>query len=321
MAWIELVLLSDRDAAPSLEAALENAGALAVTMDDGSDGLSGGVGSATDSAYTLDPLLEPVLEPAPGATPLWRQLRIKALFDDDPVSTMQAEQAAAALAPQCLAAPNLHRLDDRPWERVWLEDLHPQPFGERLWICPRGHSVSAPGAVVIELDPGLAFGTGHHPTTALCLEWLDRAPLQGKQLIDFGCGSGILAIAALKLGAARAIAVDHDPQALEATLENATANAVDQRLLVLPPDEMPCDTADLVVANILAGPLVTLAPMLVRLTKSNGLLALSGILSHQADTVSAAYQDDVAMAPPREREDWVLLSGQRRADFAAEQEP
>jgi ribosomal protein L11 methyltransferase len=303
MAWIELELLTDRETAPLLEAALENAGALAVTLDEG-DGLS-----STQEGITRG---EPVLEPAPGSTPLWRQLRIKALFEDDPAGTMQAEQAAQALAPQCLATPSLNRLDDRPWERVWLEDLQPQRFGRRLWICPRGQQVTAEDAVVIDLDPGLAFGTGHHATTALCLEWLDRVPLRGKTLLDFGCGSGILAIAALKLGAARALAVDHDPQALEATRENAAANAVAEHLLVQHPDDLCTEAHAVVVANILAEPLIELAPLLGRLSQPQGLLALSGILSYQAEAVRAAYQGAFTLEPPREREDWVLLSGQRR---------
>ncbi|MFP4602407.1 MAG: 50S ribosomal protein L11 methyltransferase [Halochromatium sp.] len=296
MAWIELELLADSAQAPLLEAALENAGALAVTLDEGGhDGF------------------DEVLEPAPGATPLWRQLRITALFEDDPTGTMQAEAAAAALAAQCLLPPRLHRLEDRLWERVWLEDLHPQRFGERLWVCPRGRRVEAPDAIIIDLDPGLAFGTGHHATTALCLEWLDGAPLAGRTLIDVGCGSGILAIAALKLGAARAIAIDHDPQALEATLENAAANAVADRLSVHPPEQMPQEPADVLVANILAGPLLELAPTLARLTKPAGQLALSGILAHQAEAIGDAYGADFRLAPARQREDWVLISGRRRS--------
>lgn len=304
MAWIELELLADREAAPLIEAALENAGALAVTLDEGNDGL----------AESADPRWDQhqVLEPAPGETPLWRQLRITALFDDGPAGSMQAEDAAQLLAAQCLATPTLRRLEDQPWERVWLEGLKPQRFGRRLWICPQGQVVDSADAVVIDLDPGLAFGTGHHATTALCLEWLDRVPLTDSTLIDFGCGSGILAIAALKLGAARALAVDHDPQALEATLENAQTNGVDERLFVYEPEQMPMDGADLLVANILAGPLVELAPNLARLTKRGGLLALSGILDHQADAVSRAYLADFELEPPLEREDWVLISGRRR---------
>ncbi|MBK1618690.1 50S ribosomal protein L11 methyltransferase [Lamprobacter modestohalophilus] len=310
MAWIELELLVDRDAAPLIEAALENAGALAVTLDQGNDEDNDGLAGLTDADAAHR---HQVLEPAPGETPLWRQLRITALFDASPAGSQQAESAAQLLTTHCLAPPSLHRLEDQPWERLWLEGLQPQRFGERLWICPRGHAIEAADAVVIDLDPGLAFGTGHHATTALCLEWLDRTPLAGSTLIDFGCGSGILAIAALKLGAVRALAVDHDPQALEATLENARANGVDERLSVCEPGRMPRETADLLVANILAGPLVELAPTLSQLTRPGGQLALSGILLHQADNVSSAYRATFALEPPLEREDWVLISGQRRA--------
>lgn len=308
MTWIQLELLTEREAAPLLEAALENAGALAVTLDDG--------GGALGSTERRPAHHAQVLEPAPGATPLWRQLRMTALFDDDPAGQMQAESAASALAGQCLAAPQLSRLDDRPWERVWLEDLHPQRFGERLWVCPRGQTVDAPDAVVIDLDPGLAFGTGHHATTALCLEWLDRTALRGKTLIDFGCGSGILAIAALRLGAARAIAVDHDPLALEATLENAAINGVAANISVHLPEDIaakPDDyTSDLVIANILAQPLIELAPILTRLARPAAQLALSGVLDHQASAVCMAYSDSFRLDAPGEREGWALISGRRR---------
>lgn len=308
MAWIELQLLVDREAAPMIEATLEHAGALAVTLDEGNDGLA----DLTDQRSTDR---HQVLEPAPGETPLWRQLRITALFDDSPAGNLQAETAGQRLAAQCLAPPSRHRLEDQPWERLWLEGLQPQRFGERLWICPRGQSVAAADAVVIDLDPGLAFGTGHHATTALCLEWLDRAPLAGRTLIDFGCGSGILAIAALKLGAARAVAVDHDPQALEATLENARANGVAERIAVYEPERMPSEAADLLLANILAGPLIELAPTLSQLTLPGGLLALSGILQHQADSVSDAYRTEFTLEPPLEREEWILISGRRRTSL------
>jgi ribosomal protein L11 methyltransferase len=304
MAWIELEVLTDREAAPLIEAALENAGALAVTLDDGNDRLD---------KPTAPGLAQPeVLEPAPGETPLWRQVRITALFDDSPAGTMQAETAAQTLASRCLAPPSLDRLEDKTWERVWLEGLQPQRFGDRLWVCPRDQAVDAADAVVIDLDPGLAFGTGHHATTALCLEWLDRAPLKGRSLIDFGCGSGILAIAALKLGAEQAVAVDHDPQALEATLENAQANSVADRIAVYEPERAPKQASDLLVANILAGPLVELAPTLGSLIKPGGMLALSGILSQQAELVSSAYRADFALERPIEREGWVLISGRKQ---------
>jgi ribosomal protein L11 methyltransferase len=302
MGWIELELVVERTDAPLLEAALENAGALAVTLEE----CTSQQGPASGSVGA-------VLEPAPGATPLWEQLRIKALFDDSPEGQTQATAAAGALARYGLQAPSLHPLEERVWERVWLEGLAPQRFGRRLWVCPRGQQVAEPGAVVVDLDPGLAFGTGHHPTTALCLEWLDGTPLAGQTLIDVGCGSGILAIAALKLGAARAIAIDHDPQALEATLENAAANGVAEHLEVRAAEPLPTQTADIVIANILAAPLVELAPALIALTKPGGLVALSGVLADQADAVASAYDAELSLEPHRQRDDWMLISGRRPA--------
>jgi ribosomal protein L11 methyltransferase len=307
VAWIELQLLVDRDTAPLIEAALETAGALAVTLDDGTDG--------HPPERSASKAGDDVLEPAPGATPLWRRLRIKALFNDDADGNSRASASATALAAQCLEPPALHRLDDQPWERTWLQGLEPRRFGTRLWVCPRGQRVEATDSTIIELDPGLAFGTGHHATTALCLEWLDAAPLTGTTLLDFGCGSGILAIAALKLGARRAIAVDHDPQALEATRENARVNAVSEQLTVCEPGgiEGHADVADVLVANILAGPLIDLAPHLVQLTRPAGALALSGILADQAETVTAAYRGEFEMDAPTQRDEWVLIAGRRRS--------
>jgi ribosomal protein L11 methyltransferase len=303
MSWLQLALIADREQAPLIEAALENGGALAVTIDDAAD----------------DPLPEPILEPAPNATPLWRRVRITALYDADPHSAMLAEQAAGALAPLCLAPPLIFTLDDRPWERVWLEQLEPTRFGRRLWVCPQGQrpdpAATDPSvdSVIIDLDPGLAFGTGHHPTTALCLRWLDGLDLSDRVVLDYGCGSGILAIAALKLGAGRAIAVDHDPQALDASLDNALANGVIERFEVARPESLPRIAADVIVSNILAGPLISLAPTLTGIAAPGARLGLSGILFHQVSRVADAYQDGFLMQPPLIEQDWVLLSGHRLA--------
>jgi len=299
MPWLQLALIADRERAALIEAALENGGALAVTID-----------AANDT-----PVPEQILEPAPEATPLWRQVRITALFDDDPQGTMWAENAATELGPQSLSPPQISVLDDRPWERVWLEELEPMRFGRRLWICPHGQrpEVFDTENIIIDLDPGLAFGTGHHPTTALCLRWLDGLALRDRTLIDFGCGSGILSIAALKLGARRVIAIDHDQQALDATIDNAITNGVLQRLEVAHPDQLTPIAADVVVANILAGPLLALAPTLTALSSPDAHIGLSGILSHQASQVSAAYAEDFLMQPPEIDSDWVLLAGQRLA--------
>ncbi|ESQ15056.1 MAG TPA: 50S ribosomal protein L11 methyltransferase [Chromatiaceae bacterium] len=297
MPWLQLALIADRKQASLIEAALENGGALAVTIDAANDVL----------------VAEQILEPAPNVTPLWRRVRITALFDDDPQGTMQAENAAAALVNSSLAPPRISVLDDRPWERVWLEELEPMRFGRRLWVCPHGQRPEIIDAenLIIDLDPGLAFGTGHHPTTALCLRWLDGLPLQGLTLLDFGCGSGILSIAALKLGARYVFAVDHDRQAMGATVDNARMNGVMDRLTVTHPEQMSSIAADVIVANILAGPLLALAPKLIELSSAEAQIGLSGILAHQASQVAAAYAEHFMMQPPEIDSDWVLLTGKR----------
>lgn len=298
MPWLQITLATDREHATLLEAALENSGALAVTLGDAGD--------------------EPQLEPPPGATPLWGQVLVTALFEPDEASRQDVEALVASLAGHLAAPPRYERIEDQAWEHTWRDDFAPTRFGERLWVCPRGERPPAeqPDQVIVALDPGLAFGTGHHATTALCLKWLDGAALTGTRLIDYGCGSGILAIAALKLGAAQALAVDHDPQALEATQANASENGVAGRLRCLAADEMPPDLpaerADYLVANILAGPLIELAPRLAALVRPGGALALSGLLLDQVGSVNAAYAPWFDLEPPEIREDWVLLAGRRR---------
>lgn len=305
MPWIQISFAVERELAPLLEAALENAGALAVTLGDAGD--------------------DPQLEPPPGAMPLWEGTKVTALFADEPGTETRVEALGEALCARALAPPLVERIEDRAWERVWLDEFRPTRFGRRLWVCPQGQPPGDPDGIVVDLDPGLAFGTGHHPTTALCLEWLDGADLAGRRLLDFGCGSGILAIAALKLGAARAIAVDHDPQAIEATLANAAANGVSDRLAVGLPQDLAALSgglpSDLVVANILAGPLVELAPTLLDALRPGGELALSGVLADQVETVLAAYADRLDLAPARLREDWGLICGSKRASVGDEIPP
>jgi ribosomal protein L11 methyltransferase len=293
MAWIQLTIETPRDGADRLVETLESAGALSVTLADAAD--------------------EPQLEPAPGETPLWNQVRISALLDTDPETTARVARLARQLGDRDRGAPRIERIEDQVWERVWLDTFKPTRFGRRLWICPHGQTPDDRDGVVVALDPGLAFGTGHHPTTALCLEWLDGMDLQGQTILDFGCGSGILAIAALRLGAARAVAVDHDPQAIEATRANALANRVEDRLVSVLPERADPVQADVVVANILAGPLVTLAPRLIGALRPGGALALSGVLADQVETVRRAYAPEIALAPTRLREDWALISGWRHA--------
>lgn len=210
-------------------------------------------------------------------------------------------------------AHKIEQLEDKDWEREWMDNFHPMRFGERLWICPSWREVPDANAVNVMLDPGLAFGTGTHPTTSLCLQWLDGLDLAGKTIIDFGCGSGILAIAALKLGAAKAIGIDIDPQAIQASRDNAERNGVSDRLeLYLPQDQPEALSADVVVANILAGPLRELAPLISVLPVAGGLLGLSGILASQADGVCEAYADRFNLDPVVEKEEWCRITGQRK---------
>jgi len=210
----------------------------------------------------------------------------------------------------------LEQLEDKDWEREWMDNFHPMKFGERLWICPSGLDVPEPDAVNVMLDPGLAFGTGTHPTTALCLTWLDGLDLQDKTVVDFGCGSGILSLAALKLGAKKVIGIDIDPQALQASLANAKRNNVDDRLELYLPKDLPSGKpqfkADVVVANILAGPLRELAPTIIDFVGDKGLLALSGILEEQAESLQIIYSQWCDMAPVTVQEEWVRLNGQKK---------
>jgi ribosomal protein L11 methyltransferase len=192
-----------------------------------------------------------------------------------------------------------------------MDNFHPMKFGRRLWVCPSWREVPEPTAVNVMLDPGLAFGTGTHPTTALCLTWLDGLDLHNKTVVDFGCGSGILSLAALKLGAKKVIGIDIDPQALQASLANAQRNNVADRLELYLPEDQPTLKADVVVANILAGPLRELAPTIIDFLRDKGLLALSGVLEEQAETLQEIYGQWCNMAPFTVQEEWVRLNGQR----------
>ena len=254
---------------------------------------------------------DPVLEPLPGATPLWSDTRVTALFaadsDFDRLRTDLEETLAIAALPE----NRVETLADRAWEREWLKDFRPMRFGERLWVSPEGFAVDADDAVIVRLDPGLAFGTGTHATTALCLEWLDKIEIADKTLLDFGCGSGILAIAGLKLGAKSAAAIDIDLQAITATRQNARNNEVDDRLVATVQIDQLDDQFDFVVANILAGTLVDHAEFVCDRLRSGGGLALSGILADQVADVTAAYRHRIEFAAPDYRDNWARLSGTR----------
>ncbi|MGE0582556.1 MAG: 50S ribosomal protein L11 methyltransferase [Steroidobacteraceae bacterium] len=274
------------------EAACFAAGALSVTLTDRRD--------------------DAVLEPAPGEVRLWPATRLEAIFAQDDATAATLAKLAQMLG---VAAARLEAtaVADRAWEREWLVDFHAMRFGRRLYVCPTHEHVSEPGAVVVSLDPGLAFGTGTHATTALCLEWLDAHLQPGATVIDYGCGSGILGIAAAKLGASRADAFDIDPQALIATQDNAAANGVGTRVATHAATGTLPREADVVLANILSGPLIELAPRLTSRLKPGGALVLAGLLAAQADEVAAAYRPWMDLQRGGERDGWRLLAGTRRA--------
>jgi ribosomal protein L11 methyltransferase len=274
----------------ALEAECFAAGALAVTYTDLRD--------------------DPILEPAPGEFRLWPATQLQALFAaEDASAPLLARLAANAGIP--LERIAVSTLADRPWERDWRATLHARRFGRRLWVCPLHEQVSEPGAAVVRLDPGLAFGTGEHPTTALCLRWLDAHLAPQAEVIDYGCGSGILAIAAVKLGARRAHAFDIDPQALEATRDNAARNGVSSALVVCDSDAQLPPRNDVVVANILAGPLCALAPRFIELVRPGGSLVLAGLLAWQVPQVTQAQSSCFDIAPFGSHDGWIGLAGTR----------
>ncbi len=277
-----------------VEQALQSLGAEAVTY--------------TDAADT------PVLEPVRGETPLWPSTRVSALLPAGLDTGEFTEALRRALDLDALPAWQMETLEDRDWEREWLKDFRAMRFGRRLWVCPSGHEADEPGAVVVRLDPGLAFGTGTHATTALCLEWLDGARLADRRVLDYGCGSGILAVAALLLGAGSAVATDIDPQALDATRANAARNGVGERLVALAPESLDDERYDVVLANILAGPLIGLAADLAARTRGGGDIVLSGILAGQGDEIRAAYEPWFDLGPAAIRDDWILIGGRRHQD-------
>jgi ribosomal protein L11 methyltransferase len=256
---------------------------------------------------------EPVLEPKPGEIRLWSDTLVRALFDESHDAAHSIDQLSIRLGAETGAAARITPVVDQDWERVWLADWKSMRFGRRLWVCPTSaEPPDDPAAVVVRLDPGLAFGTGTHPTTALCLQILESLPLAGRRVVDYGCGSGILGIAALKMGAAHVVAVDLDPQALIATRENAIRNGVSSAIEVegIAVQLLP---AGCVVANILAGPLIELAPTLTAACEAGGDLLLSGLLNTQADAVKAAYASGFDMVQVIGRDDWCCIHARRAA--------
>ena len=292
MSWLQLRLTITPEQAEPMEDLLLGLGAVSVTFMDAED--------------------QPIFEPDLGTTPLWQNTHLLALFEADTERQLLIGQLRQVWR-QPVPEYQFEDIADQDWERSWMDNFQPMRFGQRLWIVPSWHEAPEPDAVNLLLDPGLAFGTGTHPTTALCLEWLDGQELQGVQAIDFGCGSGILAIAALLLGASRVVGTDIDPQALEASRDNAQRNQLaDERFPLYLPAAMPAQPADLLVANILAGPLVSLAPQLTDLVRPGGRIALSGILAEQTDEILTAYKGAFELDPVAEKDGWIRVSGVRR---------
>ncbi len=296
MEWQQFVMNLETLNPASVEEILVRHGAQSVTFSDAGDA--------------------PVLEPGPGETPFWKCTRISGLFGPDADRAGLLDDLRASLELEELPIHHWEALADREWEREWLRDFGPMRFGERLWVCPAANHPDQQDAVVVRLDPGLAFGTGTHATTAMCLEWLDSRDLQGRSLLDYGCGSGVLAIAALKLGCGHAVAMDIDPQAVLATRRNAAQNDVQERLTVISSAQDVAGQFDVIVANILAGPLAELAAGIVNHLQPGGWLGLSGILSEQAGEVLEAYAPWVEFDAPEFRaqggQTWTRLTGRKR---------
>lgn len=290
MAWLQLSVEVSSKLTEVVSDLFNEAGALSVTLLDAED--------------------ETLLEPAPGEHPLWSQSRVVGLFlQDFQAAGLQAQLSATF--PDFKLTLSSETLEDRDWSSTWRDSFHCMQFGQRLWVCPSGEAAPDPSAITLQLDPGLAFGTGTHVTTALCLEWLDGHTLSGKSVIDFGCGSGILAIAAAALGAKDVRAVDIDPQALQATRENSRRNRVGQRVNVSLPAMMPLQPAQVLIANILANPLIEMANTLQSLVVHEGSIVLTGILEMQAQDVMMAYRRWFVFEEPVSREGWVRLSARR----------
>lgn len=293
MPWLQLLFDVQPEHAEFTEDLLLASGCAAVTFKDGAD--------------------DPVFEPERGTTPLWQSTVLVGLYDSDSEEQTIVDQVRIGYILEGIKDfPNYRSeiLEDSEWEKSWMDHFHPIQFGQRLWVCPSWRDIPDPDAVNLILSPGLAFGTGSHPTTSLCLKWLDSLDLKGKTLVDYGCGSGILGIAGLLLGAKTMLGCDNDPQAITATRNNAEKNSITQdQYKVYMPDEFTEVQSDIVVANILAHPLVFLSDRIKACLKPGAYLGLSGLLERQIEEVQAAYKDQIQFNEPIIEDGWVLLSG------------
>ena len=297
MSWLSLVVDSDAAHAEALSEALLELGALSVDL------LDADADTPDEHAIFGEPG-----EPPPG---VWQHNRVSALFDSDKNVGEILRNASALIGLDQVPGHHIETLDDNDWVRLTQSQFEPIPISSRLWIVPTWHTASDPNAINIVLDPGLAFGTGSHPTTRLCLRWLDSNLQGGENVLDYGCGSGILAIAAMKLGAAHATGVDVDFQAVSASRDNAIANQIGNVQFYLP-DDAPQSSYDLVIANILTNPLRLLAPLLAKATRSGAQIVLSGILEEQAQEVMSIYQQWFDLSTPIFEDGWSCLSGRKR---------
>jgi ribosomal protein L11 methyltransferase len=291
MAWIQITFHVRAEHAPAIADALSDLNALAVTLVDAED--------------------NPVYEPDPGAVDLWQRTKVIGLFGEDH-DIKPIIRHIETRFPQQLLDHNIENIADENWVSKSLDQFQPLRCGDRLWIVPTWHTPPDPHAVNVMLNPGLAFGTGNHATTALCLEWLDANPPAGQTVLDFGCGSGILAIAALKLGAERVLVVDHDPQAIEATLANAAENQLQDRIAIVSADDIQEASIDTLLANILAGPIISLAPRFMPWLKVGSPAILSGILSEQGNQVTQTYQPWFTITNVVERDNWLRIDTRRK---------
>ena len=291
MSWHQLSVITDEPTAPELSDYFSDLGAVSVTYMDAED--------------------QPVYEPLPGETKIWPNTKVIALFELDADPERVKERIFDAFEQSPLKEWAAEILEDQAWERTWMDYYQPMKFADRLWVCPTGQEQHEIGTVCLTLDPGLAFGTGTHPTTALCLEWLAEHDLTGKTVIDYGCGSGILAVAAVLLGAREAHAIDIDPQALTATQDNASKNGIADKIQCYLPEQFTPFAADVVIANILAQPLIELSDTIASLVAPEGSLVLSGILKEQAEAVSEAYRPVIELNPPVTQGDWCRLDGRK----------